>query len=125
MPKKMFARLILLLTIEVSVLVSVFAALNFFVLPHSSYFRAYDWFLFEGALCIIISVLFALGRGGIDAYTLGSAVTSAVADAIYDKEFKVSDVFRRDKWKPQGFPKAALVLLITGIIILIIYFLTL
>jgi len=85
----------------------------------------YDWFLFEGIFCLILSVLFALGRGGIDAYTSRSAAAKALADAIYGKDYEVSETFRKDKWRPRGFPKAALVLLIAGIIILLIYVLTL
>jgi hypothetical protein len=125
MPDKILTRTVLLLFLEVGVILLVFAGLNFFVLPRTQDLTAFDWFLFEGILFIIISVLFALGRGGIDAYTLRSAATAAVADAVYGKDYQVSEVFRKDKWKPEGFPKAALVLLVTGIVMLIIYFLTL
>jgi len=125
MSNKIFIRLILLLIIEVFVLILAFATINIFLLPHSNSIRAYDWFLFEGILCIIISVLLASGRGGINAYTLRSAATVAATDAIYNKDYEVSTVFRKDKWKPEGFPKAALVLLIAGIAMLVIYFLTL
>ena len=125
MPDKILTRTVLLLFMEVGVIILVFAGLNFLVMPHTQDLRAFDWFLFEGILLIIISVLFALGRGGIDAYTLRSAATSAVADAVYGKDYQVSEVFRKDKWKPQSFPKAALVLLVAGIVMLIIYFVAL
>jgi membrane protein implicated in regulation of membrane protease activity len=125
MANKAFARAILLYIIEVCTVVLVFAAVNLFILPHSIYFRAYDWFFFEGIFCFILSVLFALGRRGIDAYTSRSATAKALADAIYGKDYEVSETFRKDKWRPEGFPKAALVLLIAGIVILMIYFLTL
>lgn len=121
----MLARLILLLIIEVSIVVLVFSALNLFIFPHNGSIRIYDWFLFEGIFCIVVSVLFALGRGGLDAYTLRSAATVAAADAIYGEEHKVSEVFQKDRWKPQGFPKAALILLIAGVVMLVVYFLTL
>lgn len=111
--------------IEVFAVVFVFSAINFFILPHNSSIRMFDWFLLEGIFCIIVSILFALGRGGLDAYTLRSAATVAAADALYDEEHKVSDVFQKDKWKPSGFPKAALVLLVSGAILLLVYFLTL
>jgi hypothetical protein len=125
MPSKLLLRLLLLLIIEVLTIVLVFALFDFFILPTGESIRVYDWFLFEGLFCIILSVLLALGRGGIDAYTLRSAATAAAADAIYGSEYQVSEVFRKDKWKPEGFPKAALVLLIAGIVMLVIYFLTL
>ena len=125
MSDKKLARFFLLLAVEVSTIVVGFAAVNFYVLPRNVNIRAYDWFLFEGIFCMVFSILLALGRGGIDAYTARSAATVAATDAIYDKEYKVSEVFRKDKWKPEGFPKAALVLLIVGIMFLLIYFLTL
>jgi hypothetical protein len=118
-----FVRFSILLT-EVSVIVLVFAGINFFILPHDGYVRIIDWFFFEGVFCVIISLLFALGRGGIDAYTLTSATTKAATDAIYGTEYGVSGTFRKDRWKPQGFPKAALVLLVSGLVMLVVYFLT-
>jgi hypothetical protein len=85
----------------------------------------YDWFFFEGIFCLILSVLFALGRGGIVAYTSRSATSKAAIDAIYGKDYEVSETFKKDKWMPEGLPKAAFVLLIVGVVILIIYSLTL
>lgn len=125
MVNKALVGLVLLLIIEVCAVVLVFTGINFFILPHNLSIRIYDWFLFEGIFCIVLSVLFALGRGGIDAYTLRSASTAALTDAIYGTDHHVSQVFRKDKWRPEGFPKAALVLLLVGIVVLIIYFLTL
>jgi hypothetical protein len=125
MPNKLFLRIILLLFLEVFVVVAFFSFLNFYVLPTRGSVRVYDWFLFEGVICVIFSVLFALGRGGIDAYTLQSAATAAATDAIYGTKYGVSEAFRKDKWKPQGFPKAALVLLVSGLVMLAAYFLTL
>jgi hypothetical protein len=125
MPNKIFLRAILFLFFEVLAIVFIFSAINFFVLPARGGIRVYDWFLFEGLFCIVLSVLFALGRGGIDAYTLRSAATAAVADAVYGTDYGVSETFRKDKWKPEGFPKAALVLMVAGLVMLVVYFLTL
>ena len=125
MARRALGFIILLYFIEISAAVLVFTALNFSILPHSIYFRTYDWFFLEGILCFVLSVLFALGRGGIDAYTRRSATIKALADAIYGKDYEISETFRKDKWRPEGFPNAALVLLIAGIALLIIYFLTL
>ena len=126
------ALIILLSFIAVCAVVLVFAAFNFLILAPNIYFReygiyirAYDWFFFEGILCLVLSALFALGRGGIDACTARSARTRALADAVYGEDQGTSGTFRKDKWKPEGFPKAALVLLIAGIVLLIIYLLTL
>ena len=125
MANKALARIFLLLIIEVCAVVLVFTGINLFILPHNISVTVYDWFLFEGIFCLILSILFALGRGGIDAYTLRSAETAALADAVYGEDYEVSKTFRKDKWRPEGFPKAALVLLIAGIVVLILYFLTL
>lgn len=125
MPRKLLLHVILFLFLEVVAIVSFFGFVNFFVLPTGVGIRAYDWFLFEALFCIIISVLFALGRGGINAYTLRSATTAAATDAIYGTEYSVTETFRKDKWKPQGFPKTALVLLVAGLVMLAVYFLTL
>jgi len=125
MARRALAFTLILYMIEVCGVVSTFTVLNFVILPHNVDFRTYDWFFLEGILCFILSVLFALGRGGIDAYTPRSANTKALADAVYGKDYEISETFRKDKWRPEGFPRAALVLLIAGIVILIIYFLTL
>jgi hypothetical protein len=132
MARRALALIILLNLIEVCAVVLVFTALNFLILAPNIYFReygiylrAYDWFFFEGILCLVLSALFAFGRGGIDAYTVRSARTRALADAVSGEDHGTSGTFRKDRWRPEGFPKAALVLLITGIVLLIIYSLTL
>jgi len=125
MANKALARIFILLIIEVCAVVLIFTGINLFILPHNISVRVYDWFLFEGIFCLILSILFALGRGGIDAYTLRSAETAALADAVYGKDYEISKTFRKDKWRAEGFPKAALVLLIAGIVVLTLYFLTL
>jgi hypothetical protein len=122
---KALIRFILLLIIEVCTVVLALDGINLYVLPHNTYIGAYDWFLFEGVLCIITGVIFALGSGGIGPGSLREARLRATVDAVYGTDYPVSQVFRKDKWKPKGFPKAALVLLIAGIIALLIYVLSL
>jgi hypothetical protein len=114
------------LIFEVLIVVSFFwLLLNFFVLQPNAAVRAYDGVLFESIFCVILSILFALGRGGIDAYSLRSAATAAATDAICGTNYEIPKTFRKDKWKPQGFPRAALVLLVAGLVMLMAYFLTL
>jgi hypothetical protein len=122
---KAFARFIFLLIIEVCSVVLVFVGTNIYVLPHNAYVGTYDWFLFEGIFCIITGVIFALGRGGIGPGTLREARIRAALDAVGGTDYPVSQVFRKDKWKPEGFPKAALVLLTAGVVMVVMYFLTL
>jgi hypothetical protein len=122
---KAFIRFILLLTIEVCTVVLVLVGINLFILPHNAYVGVYDWFLFEGIFCIIVGIIFAIGRGGIGPGSFREARLRAAIDAVYGKDYAISEVYRKDKWNPKGFPKAALVLLIAGIVMIIVYFVTL
>ena len=125
MINRAFVRFALLLIVEVCVVVLAFAGINSWILPHNANVSISDWFLFEGIFCIIAGVLFALGRGGIGPGSLREAKTRAAVDAIYGKDYAITEVFRKDKWKAKGFPNAALVLLLAGAIVLLIYFLNL
>lgn len=51
------------------------------------------------------------------------AVLASAAEAIYDKDVvKPSEIFRKETWKPKGYVRLGLILMITGIFLLIIYF---
>jgi len=123
-PNKILIRQILLLLLGVLTVVAFFSIINFFILPSRAGFRVYDWFLFEGIFCIIVGILFALGRGGISPGSLKEARLRATVDAVYGTDYSVSEVYKKDKWKPKGFPKAATVLLIAGVVMLAVYLIT-
>ena len=50
---------------------------------------------------------------------------AAAASAISKEIIGPSEIFRRDAWKPKGFIRLGLTLIITGIILLVIYFVSL
>jgi len=74
-----------------------------------------DAFFIEGLLLLIFGVMLLLGRGGINLWTLKAAILAALAGAVYDQgTIGPSEVMRRDRWKPQGFTRLALLFIITG-----------
>jgi len=79
----------------------------------------------EGIIFIIIGALFFLGSGGISRGSQRAAMLAAAASAIGKEVIGPSEIFRRDAWKPKGFIRLGLTLIITGIILLVIYFVSL
>ena len=77
----------------------------------------------EGIISIPSGFLLFLGSGGISQGTQNAARLAAAADAISGEAIGPSEVFRRDAWKPEGFTRAGLVLMIIGLFLLLIYFL--
>lgn len=76
----------------------------------------------EGLVFIMIGVLFCLGSGGISRNTQSAARLAAAASALGGDVIGPSEIFRRDAWKPKGFVRLGLILILTGIILIIIYF---
>jgi uncharacterized membrane protein HdeD (DUF308 family) len=82
--------------------------------------------LIEGIMSLILGILFLLGRGGINRNSAAAALISAVAGALSGRDTVGPDEqFERDAWRPKGFPKLALVLIISGFLMIVVYFLTL
>jgi hypothetical protein len=80
----------------------------------------------EGIIFIILGALFFLGSGGITRGSQKAALLAAAAEAITGTEtVGPSEIFERDAWKPKGFIRLGLTLIITGIILLVIYFVSL
>jgi len=64
-----------------------------------------------------------LGRGGINLWSQKAAILLSLADALYNKETPgPRETYRRDAWKAKGFTRIALILIIAGVFMLIIYF---
>ena len=94
----------------------------------SSYrnFSPTDAFFLEGLLAIILGLLFLLGREGINLWSAKAAILSALAGALYkNKEMGPNEIMRRDGWKPGGIIYLALVLILAGVLMILIYFLSL
>jgi hypothetical protein len=77
----------------------------------------------EGILFIPCGLLLLLGSGGITPGTERAARLAAAADAISGEAVGPSEVFRGDAWKPEGFVRTGLVLMITGLFLIFMYFL--
>lgn len=99
---------------------------NVWLFSSSKYISPTDVFFFEGIIFLICGLLLLLGRGGINLWTQRVAILSALAGAVYDIDtVGPAETFRRDHWKPQGFIRIALILILTGVFMILIYFLNL
>jgi hypothetical protein len=82
-----------------------------------------DALFLEGILSIVLGILFLLGSGGLGIGSKAAATLAAATDAITGKEtIGPAELYRRSKWKPQGYLRFALVLIMTGLFLLIFYF---
>jgi hypothetical protein len=99
---------------------------NLWVFSSHPYISPMDASFLEGILFFIIGALLFLGSGGINLWSQKAAVSAAATEAISGKEtVGPSEIFRRDAWKPRGFIRLGLILMIAGIILLLIYFVSL
>jgi hypothetical protein len=76
----------------------------------------------EGILLLICGVLALIGSGGISQTSRKAAMLAATASAMSKDVIGPSEVYKRDRWKPKGFTRLGLTLTIAGIILLIVYF---
>jgi len=80
----------------------------------------------EGIVSILAGILFLLGSGGINLWSQKAAILAAATEAISGKEQpKPSEIYKLDRWKPRGFTRLGLILIIAGILMLVLYFITL
>jgi hypothetical protein len=84
---------------------------------------AKDASFLEGIISIPSGFLLLLGSGGISQRTERAAHIAATTDSVSGEAVGPSEVFRRDAWKPEGFVRAGLVMMIAGLFLLFIYFL--
>ena len=82
-----------------------------------------DALFVEGIATIILGFLLLLGRGGINALSAAAARIAAATKAIFGEAPSVSEIYKRDAWKPKGFPHLALIMIIAGIILILLYIL--
>lgn len=77
----------------------------------------------EGIGFIFLGAMVLLGSGGITRTSLRAAVLASAAGAVFDRgSMNPSEVFKRDAWKPKGHVLLGLILLLTGIFLLMVYF---
>lgn len=111
----------------ISIIITVaFYFLNVWLFSPSEYMSPTDAFFFEGILFLLIGFLLLLGRGGINFWSQKAAILSALAGFLYDEDTVGPDeILRKDRWKPEGFTRLALILMLTGLFMILIYLLTL
>jgi hypothetical protein len=81
-----------------------------------------DASLFEGLIFVLFGVLFLIGSGGITQASRKAALLAAAASAMGNDVIGPSEVYRRDAWRPKGYAGFGLILIMTGVILLVIYF---
>jgi hypothetical protein len=78
---------------------------------------------FEGLLATLLGCLLLLGSGGISRNTRKAAMIASAAKGMSSGDtIGPSELFRRDAWKPKGFTRVGLILVMTGIFLLTIHF---
>lgn len=116
---------------SISLLITMAAYLfNMWLFYSSEYLRTRlspnDGLFIEGLVFALSGFLLLLGRGGINLWSLRAALLSAASEAVYDRDSpSSSEIFRRDRWRPQGFVRIALILILSGVFMILVYFLTL
>lgn len=112
---------------SISILITIATYfVNIWLFSSSEYFSPTDAFFIEGIMFLLFGFLLLLGRGGINAWSLSSAILSALAGALYDEDTVGPDeILRKDRWKPKGFIRIALILILAGVFMILIHFLTL
>jgi hypothetical protein len=79
----------------------------------------------EGLLLVVVGALAYLGSGGISRTSQKAAMLSAAASAAGAEVVGPGEIFRKDAWKPKGFVRLGLISVLTGIFLIIIYFVSL
>lgn len=112
-------------SISLSVVVVVYF-INVSLLSANEIISPTDALFIEGIIFLIIGFLLLLGRGGINLWSQKAALLSATAEAVYGTDtVGPAEIMRKDAWKSKGFIRAGLILVITGVFMLAVYFLTL
>ena len=77
---------------------------------------------FEGILFVLFGALLLIGSGGISQNTMQAAMLASAPGGTGEDIIGPSEIYRRDAWKPKGSIRFGLTLIIAGIVLLVIYF---
>ena len=120
----MLLNVVILSSISVLITIVTYFA-NIWLFSSYEYFSPTDAFFVEGLIFLLSGILLLLGRGGINLWSQRAAILSALAGAVFDEDtVGPSEIYRRDKWKPKGFIRIALILIFAGVFMIMVYFLT-
>lgn len=111
--------------ISLVVVVAVYLV-DLWLLSASTRLSPTDALFVEGIIFLLIGLLLLIGRGGISRASLSAAMLAAKAGAIYGRDIiGPNEIFRRDAWRAKGFTRAALILILSGVLMILAYFLSL
>ncbi len=109
-----------------AVIVIAVYLVNIYFLSSNMLISPTDAFFIEGVISLLFGFLLLLGRGGTNLWSKKAAILSSAAEAVTgEKTVGPREIMRRDAWKAKGFVRTGLILVITGVLMLAIYFLTL
>jgi hypothetical protein len=78
---------------------------------------------FEGVFATLLGLLLLFGSGGISRNTRRAAMIASAAKGMSSGDtIGPSEIFERDAWRPKGFTRVGLILVMAGIFLLVIYF---
>ena len=119
-------RNILLLLSSSTLLASATHAANYALLYSNRRVSPTEAAFLEGILFIIVGILLFLGSGGINHASQQATLLAAAAGAISGNDVvSPSEILRRDAWKPKGSTFAGLVLIVAGLVLMAVYFVSL
>jgi hypothetical protein len=90
---------------------------------YSSVYQPPEISALDGILLILAGAAFLLGSGGISRNTSRAALWASVANAFGKETVGPSEMMRIDAWKPKGYVRLGLTLIIAGIFLIISSFL--
>jgi len=109
-----------------SLIVVIVYSLNVLLLSSNKVVSPTDALFIEGVGFLLIGSLLLLGRGGINLWSKKAAILSATAEAVSGADtVGPAETMRKDAWKSKGFVRAGLILVLTGVFMFAVYFLTL
>lgn len=99
---------------------------DLWLLPSNTGLSPTDALFVEGIMFLILGLLLLLGRGGINRVSISAAILASEAEAIYGRDIVgPNEILRQDAWKARGFTRTALVLIFSGLLMILAYFLSL
>lgn len=121
MPTKAFKNPYFQVSLGVFIFVLGISSLNLYAMPRHVLinfegWRAYDWFLLESIVLMLMGGMLLVGSGGLSFQTLKTAVDYSQTD-----ERKASEIFRKSRFVPTSFLRLGLIFFATGIILLAIF----
>lgn len=125
MKKRTLFNVAVLASVSLLIALSVYSV-NVLMLSSNKWVSPTDALFVEGVVSVLVGLALLLGRGGISFWSKAAAILAATASAVSGTEtVGPGEIMRRDAWRARGFLRAGLILLMSGVFMLVAYFLTL